>query len=72
MNSPRDWGCSDPLAISQARLELQWPGHSLRLIDRVTLDNPRTALSQSRSFGRMRRGPAATEFAAIGAGLSAE
>jgi len=33
INSPRDWGCSDPLAISQARLELQWPGHSLRLID---------------------------------------
>ena len=50
MNSAGDRGCSDPLAVPKARLEKQRRGHSAQLIDRVTLDNPRTFLSQSPKF----------------------
>jgi predicted metal-dependent TIM-barrel fold hydrolase len=50
MNSAGDWGCSDPLAVPKARLELQRRGHTTELVDRVTLDNPRSFLSQSPKF----------------------
>jgi len=50
MKSAGDWGCSDPLAVPKARLEMRRRGHSAQLIDRVTLDNPRTFLSQSPKF----------------------
>ncbi|MFM8477892.1 MAG: TatD family hydrolase [Planctomycetaceae bacterium] len=50
MNSAGDWGCSDPLAVPKARLELRRRGHSMQLIYRVTLDNPRSFLSQSPKF----------------------
>jgi hypothetical protein len=50
MNSAGDWGCSDPLAVPKARLELARRGHSPELIDRVTFDNPVRFLSQSPKF----------------------
>jgi len=50
MNSAGDWGCSDPLAVPKARLEMKRRGHSEQLIDKVTLHNPETFLSQSGRF----------------------
>jgi predicted metal-dependent TIM-barrel fold hydrolase len=50
MNSAGDWGCSDPLAVPKARIEMSRRGHQMSLIDKVTLDNPRTFLSQSEKF----------------------
>jgi uncharacterized protein len=50
MNSAGDWGCSDPLAVPKARLEMARRGHAQTLIDKVTFDNPLTFLSQSPNF----------------------
>jgi len=50
MNSAGDWGCSDPLAVPKARLEMKRRGHSDEIIDRVTLHNPGTFLGQSGRF----------------------
>ena len=50
MNSAGDWGCSDPLAVPKARLEMKRRGHGDALVDRVTLHNPQTFLSQSGRF----------------------
>lgn len=50
MNSAGDWGCSDPLAVPKARIEMSRRGHAMSLIDKVTLENPRTFLSQSEKF----------------------
>ena len=50
MNSAGDWGCSDPLAVPKARLEMKRRGHTSGTIDKVTLDNPQTFLSQSERF----------------------
>ncbi len=49
-NSAGDWGCSDPLAVPKARLEMKRRGHRDELVDRVTLHNPQTFLSQSGRF----------------------
>jgi predicted metal-dependent TIM-barrel fold hydrolase len=50
MNSAGDWGCSDPLAVPKARLELARRGHTSSLIDKVTLNNPQEFLGQSERF----------------------
>jgi predicted metal-dependent TIM-barrel fold hydrolase len=50
MNSAGDWGCSDPLAVPKARIEMSRRGHSAQLIDKVTLENPKQFLSQSPKF----------------------
>ena len=50
MNSAGDWGCSDPLAVPKARIEMSRRGHAMSLIDKVTLENPQTFLSQSEKF----------------------
>jgi predicted metal-dependent TIM-barrel fold hydrolase len=50
MNSAGDWGCSDPLAVPKARVEMSRRGHTMSLIDKVTLENPMTFLSQSPNF----------------------
>lgn len=50
MNSAGDWGCSDPLAVPKARLEMKRRGHTDATIDKVTFDNPQTFLSQSPNF----------------------
>jgi uncharacterized protein len=50
MNSAGDWGCSDPLAVPKARVEMARRGHTMSLIDKVTLNNPITFLSQSPNF----------------------
>ena len=50
MNSAGDWGCSDPLAVPKARVEMKRRGHSDEMIDRVTLHNPQQFLSQSGRF----------------------
>ena len=50
MNSAGDWGCSDPLAVPKARVEMSRRGHPMSLIDTVTLENPITFLSQSPNF----------------------
>jgi predicted metal-dependent TIM-barrel fold hydrolase len=50
MNSAGDWGCSDPLAVPKARLEMRRRGHSPEMVDKVTLNNPQTFLSQCDRF----------------------
>jgi uncharacterized protein len=50
MNSAGDWGCSDPLAVPKARLEMAKRGHSEELIDRVTFGNPLSFLGQCERF----------------------
>ena len=50
MNSAGDWGCSDPLAVPKARLEMQRRGHQAATIDKVTFDNPQQFLGQSGNF----------------------
>lgn len=50
MNSAGDWGCSDPLAVPKARMEMRRRGHSASTIDQVTLNNPQQFLSQSPNF----------------------
>jgi hypothetical protein len=50
MNSAGDWGCSDPLAVPKARLEMGRRGHAASIIDKVTYDNPLRFLSQSPNF----------------------
>jgi predicted metal-dependent TIM-barrel fold hydrolase len=50
MNSAGDWGCSDPLAVPKARLEMKRRGHQPSKIDQVTYDNPVKFLSQSPNF----------------------
>lgn len=50
MNSAGDWGCSDPLAVPKARLEMARRGHSAETIDTVTFGNPQSFLGQSDNF----------------------
>lgn len=50
MNSAGDWGCSDPLAVPKARIEMLRRGHPQVMIDKVTFDNPIEFLSQSPNF----------------------
>jgi uncharacterized protein len=50
MNSAGDWGCSDPLAVPKARLEMARRGHSAETIDQVTFGNPQSFLGQSENF----------------------
>lgn len=50
MNSAGDWGCSDPLAVPKARLEMKRRGHSDEVIDKVTFANPQQFLGQSTNF----------------------
>ena len=50
MNSAGDWGCSDPLAVPKARLELARRGHTTGMIDQVTFGNPQKFLQQSERF----------------------
>ena len=50
MNSAGDWGHSDPLAVPKARIEMKRRGHSDATIDKVSLENPKTFLSQSGRF----------------------
>lgn len=50
MNSAGDWGCSDPLAVPKAQLEMRRRGHDAAAIDKVTYGNPQTFLSQSSNF----------------------
>jgi predicted metal-dependent TIM-barrel fold hydrolase len=50
INSAGDWGHSDPLAVPKARIEMARRGHSQETIDRISLENPRTFLSQNARF----------------------
>ena len=50
INSAGDWGCSDPLAVPKAKLEMAQRGHSAQSIDKISFENPRTFLSQSPRF----------------------
>lgn len=50
MNSAGDWGCSDPLAVPKARIEMQRRGHAIESIDKVSFSNPQAFLSQSPHF----------------------
>lgn len=50
MNSAGDWGCSDPLAVPKAMIEMKRRGHSNEIIDKVTFGNPQQFLSQSANF----------------------
>jgi uncharacterized protein len=50
MNSAGDWGCSDPLAVPKAQLEMRRRGHPTALVNKVTFDNPIAFLSQSPNF----------------------
>ena len=50
INSAGDWGHSDPLAVPKCQQELKRRGHNEEMIARVSFDNPRTFLSQSKKF----------------------
>lgn len=50
INSAGDWGVSDPLAVPKCQVELRRRGHTEDLVRRVSLENPRTFLSQSAKF----------------------
>ncbi len=50
INSAGDWGPSDPLAVPKCRLELASRGHSEKLINTISFDNPLFFLSQSGKF----------------------
>lgn len=50
INSAGDWGVSDPLAVPKCQVELRRRGHTEELVRRVSLENPRTFLSQSPNF----------------------
>ncbi|MEM7261512.1 MAG: TatD family hydrolase [Planctomycetota bacterium] len=50
INSAGDWGCSDPLAVPKARVEMKRRGHSAESITKVSFGNPHTFLSQSPRF----------------------
>lgn len=50
INSAGDWGCSDPLAVPKARIEMARRGHTPASIDKISFANPKTFLSQSSNF----------------------
>ena len=50
INSAGDWGHSDPLAVPKCQQELKRRGHREQTIAKVSFDNPRTFLSQSKKF----------------------
>ena len=50
INSAGDWGHSDPLAVPKCQQELMRRGHPEEMIARVSFDNPRTFLGQSKKF----------------------
>ncbi len=50
INSAGDWGVSDPLAVPRCQVELRRRGHTEDLVRRVSLENPKTFLSQSPKF----------------------
>ncbi|MEE9335158.1 MAG: TatD family hydrolase [Granulosicoccaceae bacterium] len=50
INSAGDWGCSDPLAVPKARLEMQRRGHCRQAIEKISLNNPKEFLGQSPNF----------------------
>jgi len=50
INSAGDWGPSDPLSVPKCRLELACRGHSEKLINTISFDNPLSFLSQSGKF----------------------
>ncbi len=50
INSAGDWGCSDPLAVPKAQLEMRKRGHTEETIRRISFENPKRFLSQSGKF----------------------
>jgi predicted metal-dependent TIM-barrel fold hydrolase len=50
INSAGDWGCSDPLAVPKARVEMLRRGHSKKAVKKVSYDNPKYFLSQNAKF----------------------
>jgi hypothetical protein len=50
INSAGDWGHSDPLAVPKCQFEMKRRGHSDQMISKVSFDNPRTFLGQSKKF----------------------
>jgi uncharacterized protein len=50
INSAGDWGCSDPLAVPKARLEMRRRGHTEETIRAISFENPKRFLSQSPKF----------------------
>lgn len=50
INSAGDWGCSDPLAVPKAQLEMSRRGHTTERISQISYDNPFAFLSQCAKF----------------------
>jgi predicted metal-dependent TIM-barrel fold hydrolase len=50
INSAGDWGPSDPLAVPKAQREMRRRGHSPESVTKISFDNPRTFLGQSKKF----------------------
>lgn len=50
VNSAGDWGHSDPMSVPYTQMEMRKRGHALDVVERITLGNPRTFLSQSPRF----------------------
>ena len=50
VNSAGDWGHSDPMSVPKCHVEMLRRGHPRELVDRISLENPRTFLSQCERF----------------------
>ncbi len=50
INSAGDWGVSDPLAVPKCHVEMRRRGHTEAMVNRVSLDNPKSFLGQSPKF----------------------
>lgn len=50
MNSACDWGCSDPLSVPKAALQMKRRGHDMETRRKMVLENPIQFLSQSKKF----------------------
>jgi len=50
INSAGDWGPSDPLAVPKCHVEMRRRGHTQKLVEKISLENPLAFLSQSGRF----------------------
>ena len=50
INSAGDWGPSDPLSVPKCHVEMRRRGHTQKLVEKISLENPLAFLSQSGRF----------------------
>ena len=50
INSAGDWGPSDPLSVPKCHVEMRRRGHTQKLVEKISLENPLSFLRQSGRF----------------------